>query len=328
MQGEAEAEIIFKKGDAEARAMNVKAEAFQEYNQAAVIDKLLTGLPEIVRALATPLRKVDKITIVSTGNGGTTGMHKLTGDMTEIAAQVPALFEALSGMPMSELLSKVRKIGDKAPPGRAARGVRGRSGVVGATRRGGTGTGVTHGSPRTRRDARPREPERSDRPRGRSREDDQAGDPRHGEPAAAGEDAGGHLDGRSAPAAEEAVGARGQGRGVDAQGGARGRQGAGRPRAGGAGALPELHEARRGLHAPGRGPAAAGGHAAQGARAARSEAQRGAREKRSAARAAPPRARARQGERRAAAPADRSTVAGFDRMQQKVQRSEAVSQAT
>src|SRR6476619_1720092 len=58
-QGEAEAEIIFKKGDAEARAMNVKAEAFQEYNQAAVLDKLLTGLPEIVRALATPVNKVD-----------------------------------------------------------------------------------------------------------------------------------------------------------------------------------------------------------------------------------------------------------------------------
>src|SRR5712692_5657670 len=113
-QGEAEAEIIFKKGDAEARAMNVKAEAFQEYNQAAVIDKLLTGLPDIVRALATPLSQVDKITIVSTGNGASTGLHKLTGDMTEIAAQVPALFEALSGMPMSDLLSKVRKIGDKA----------------------------------------------------------------------------------------------------------------------------------------------------------------------------------------------------------------------
>ena len=94
--------------------MNVKAEAFQEYNQAAVVDKLLTGLPEIVRALAAPLSNVDKITIVSTGNGGTTGMHKLTGDITEIAAQVPALFEALSGMPMSDLLSKVRKIGDKA----------------------------------------------------------------------------------------------------------------------------------------------------------------------------------------------------------------------
>jgi flotillin len=114
-QGEAEAEIIFKKGDAEARAMNVKAEAFQEYNQAAVIDKLLTGLPAVVEALATPLSKVDKITIVSTGNGNSAGIHKLTGDMTEIAAQVPALFEALSGTPLSDLLSKVRKIGDKAP---------------------------------------------------------------------------------------------------------------------------------------------------------------------------------------------------------------------
>jgi flotillin len=115
MRGEAEADIIFKKGDAEARAMNVKAEAFQEYNQAAVIDKLLTSLPEIVQAIASPLNKVDKITIVSTGNGTSSGLHKLTGDMTEIAAQVPALFEALSGTPMSELLSKVRKIGDKAP---------------------------------------------------------------------------------------------------------------------------------------------------------------------------------------------------------------------
>jgi flotillin len=32
-----------------------------------------------------------------------------------MAAQVPALFETLSGMQFSELLSKVRLIGDKAP---------------------------------------------------------------------------------------------------------------------------------------------------------------------------------------------------------------------
>src|SRR5213082_2205204 len=114
-QGEAEAEIIFKKGEAEAKAMNIKAEAFQEYNQAAVIDKLFTGLPDVVRALAEPLSKVDKVTIVSTGNGDAAGAYKLTGDVTRIAAQVPALFEALSGMQMSDLLSKVRMIGDKAP---------------------------------------------------------------------------------------------------------------------------------------------------------------------------------------------------------------------
>jgi flotillin len=113
-QGEAEAEIIFKKGDAEARAMNVKAEAFQEYNQAAVLDKLITGLPDVVRALSEPLSKVDKITVVSTGNGAAAGAYKVTGDITRIAAQVPALFEALSGMQMSDLLGKVRLIGDKA----------------------------------------------------------------------------------------------------------------------------------------------------------------------------------------------------------------------
>ena len=121
-QGEAEAEIIFKKGDAEARAMNVKAEAFQEYNQAAVVDKLLTGLPEVVRALAAPLSQIDKVTIVSTGNGDAAGAYKLTGDMTKIAAQVPALFEALSGMKMSELLAKVRLIGDNTgQPDKAAK---------------------------------------------------------------------------------------------------------------------------------------------------------------------------------------------------------------
>jgi flotillin len=114
-QGEAEAEIIFKKGDAEARAMNVKAEAFQEYNQAAVLDKLISGLPEVVRALSEPLSKVDKVTIVSTGNGDAAGAYKLTGDITKIAAQIPALFEALSGMQVSELLGKVRQIGDAAP---------------------------------------------------------------------------------------------------------------------------------------------------------------------------------------------------------------------
>src|SRR6201995_4208017 len=112
-QGEAEAEIIFKKGEAEAKAMNVKAEAYQEFNQAAILDKLITNMPEVVRALAAPLANVDKITIVSTGNGTSSGMHKVTGDITQMAAQIPALFETLSGMPMNELFSKVRTIGEQ-----------------------------------------------------------------------------------------------------------------------------------------------------------------------------------------------------------------------
>ena len=88
--------------------MNVKAEAYQEYNQAAVIDKLITNMPEIVKALASPLANIDKITIVSTGNGNDRRHeqdHRRHGGM---AAQIPALFETLSGMKISELLSKMQ----------------------------------------------------------------------------------------------------------------------------------------------------------------------------------------------------------------------------
>src|SRR6266571_578038 len=109
-KGLAEAEIIRAKGEAEADAMKVKAAAFHEYNQAAVLDKLLTGMPEIVRAIAEPLSKVDKVTIVSTGGNGTgngLGASRLTGDIVNMVAQVPALFELLSGTRISDLMSRV-----------------------------------------------------------------------------------------------------------------------------------------------------------------------------------------------------------------------------
>src|ERR1700742_3862384 len=108
LQGEAEANIIFQKGEAEAKAMNVKAEAYQEWSQAAVVDKLITNMADVVPAMAEPLSKVDKITIVSTGNDGATGANKLTGDMMKIASQVPALFEALSGMNLHDLMANVK----------------------------------------------------------------------------------------------------------------------------------------------------------------------------------------------------------------------------
>jgi flotillin len=107
-QGEAEASIIFQKGEAEAKAMNVKAEAYQEWTQAAVVDRLIANMADVVRAMAEPLGKVDKITIVSTGNENNIGANKLTGEMTKIAAQVPALFEALSGMNLQDLMGNIK----------------------------------------------------------------------------------------------------------------------------------------------------------------------------------------------------------------------------
>ncbi len=108
-RGLAEAEVIRAKGEAEADAMKVKAAAFHEYNQAAVLDKLLTGMPEIVRAIAEPLSKVDKVTIVSTGSDNSHGMgaSRITGDVMNMVAQVPALFELLSGTRIGDLMNRV-----------------------------------------------------------------------------------------------------------------------------------------------------------------------------------------------------------------------------
>src|SRR5439155_11580531 len=115
-KGLAEAEVIRAKGEAEADAMKVKAAAFHEYNQAAVLDKLLTGMPEIVRAIAEPLSKVDKVTIVSTGASDSSnglGASRLTGDIVNMVAQVPALFELLSGTRIGDLMSRVPALANK-----------------------------------------------------------------------------------------------------------------------------------------------------------------------------------------------------------------------
>ncbi len=131
-QGLAEAEVIRAKGEAEAEAMRVKAAAYHEYNQAAVMDKLLTSLPEVVRALAEPLSKVDKVTIVSTGNNNGTGLgaSRLTQDIVNMVAQAPALFEALTGQKISDLMSHVPVMNGAGQDGVGVNGSNGNSAVT------------------------------------------------------------------------------------------------------------------------------------------------------------------------------------------------------
>jgi flotillin len=110
LQGTAEAEIVRAKGQAEADAMHLRAEAFQEYNQAAVLDKLIGSMPEVVRALSQSLASVDKITVVSTGDGRNPGVSQITGEVAKMVAQVPELFETLTGMRVNELMDRLQGI--------------------------------------------------------------------------------------------------------------------------------------------------------------------------------------------------------------------------
>ena len=115
LQGTAEAEIVRAKGQAEADAMHQRAEAYQEYSQAAVLDKLITGMPEVVRALAQSLASVDKITVVSTGDGRSQGVSQITGEVSKMVAQVPELFETLTGQKVSELMTRLRALDAPTP---------------------------------------------------------------------------------------------------------------------------------------------------------------------------------------------------------------------
>lgn len=114
VQGMAEAEIIAAKGDAEAKALQTKAGAYQEFNQAAVLDRLLGEMPDVVRALAEPLTKVDKITVISTGadgNGQGTGVNRVATDVTTMLAQFPAMLESLTGVKLDDLLKTIPQTG-------------------------------------------------------------------------------------------------------------------------------------------------------------------------------------------------------------------------
>jgi flotillin len=126
VRGIAEAEIVRAKGEAEAKAMHVKAAAFLDYNQAAIVDRIVGVLPQVVASLAQPLSNVDKITVVSTGaDGGSSGagVSRVTADIAQMAAQAPALVEALTGVDVAKLIQGVPAIRQEPATNGRATGV-------------------------------------------------------------------------------------------------------------------------------------------------------------------------------------------------------------
>ena len=109
LRGEAEADAIRARGLAEAEAMERKAEAWKEYGQAALIEQLFESLPKVAEAIAQPLSKTEKIVMISGGSGDSGGMgaSRITHDVTNIIAQLPAVVEALTG---ADLLGTLRNL--------------------------------------------------------------------------------------------------------------------------------------------------------------------------------------------------------------------------
>jgi len=116
-RGLAQAEVIRAQGFAEAEAMEKKAAAWQEYNQAAIIQQLIEALPQVAAAISQPLAQTDRIVIINSGNDGAGGASKLTADVTNIIAQVPATIEALTGIDLEQALKSLPGIGQKPGDG-------------------------------------------------------------------------------------------------------------------------------------------------------------------------------------------------------------------
>ncbi len=106
-RGLAEAAVIEAQGKATASAMQAKAESFKQYNEAAVIEMIVRVLPEVAGKISEPLSKTEKIVIINSGNGPGGGASKLTGDVTQIIAQLPPVLESLTGVKFEKLLEQV-----------------------------------------------------------------------------------------------------------------------------------------------------------------------------------------------------------------------------
>ncbi len=105
-EGMADVEIIREKGKAEAEAMMKKAEAYKQYNDAAVSQMIIDKLPELARAISEPLSKTEKIVIVDNGGGQGKGAAKVSGYVTDILSTLPETVNALTGINLMDIFNK------------------------------------------------------------------------------------------------------------------------------------------------------------------------------------------------------------------------------
>src|SRR6266540_2217623 len=122
------------KGEAEAKALALRAEAYRQFNDAAVIQTVLSMLPEIVRAAAEPMANIRDLTVIST-DGASDVVKSATRTVTEAGAVV----KGLTGLDVPALIgSAMGSHGDEGGGGGPGRG---RGGGGGGTGSGGIGGG-------------------------------------------------------------------------------------------------------------------------------------------------------------------------------------------
>nr|XP_022320506.1 flotillin-1-like isoform X2 [Crassostrea virginica] len=101
VKGEAEAFAVEAKAKAEAEQMAKKADAWKDYQDAAMVDMILETLPKMAAEISAPLCKAKKITMVSSGKGDV-GAAKLSGEVLTLMEKMPHVVENLTGINISK----------------------------------------------------------------------------------------------------------------------------------------------------------------------------------------------------------------------------------
>jgi len=104
-KGLAEAAVIQAQGEAMAEAMRKKAEAWEKYGEAAIVQTIAELLPQLAKNVAEPLSRIEKMVVVNSGSGGG-GASKITKDVTDIIAQLPPVVEGLTGIDLAKMIQK------------------------------------------------------------------------------------------------------------------------------------------------------------------------------------------------------------------------------
>lgn len=102
-KGTAEAEVIRLRGLAEAEAKQKLAEAFEKYGEAAVLDIIVKMLPELAAKISEPLKSIDSLTVVDTGNGA--GAARLSNYVTSLMATAPEMLKSVSGIDINQMVT-------------------------------------------------------------------------------------------------------------------------------------------------------------------------------------------------------------------------------
>merc|ERR1719468_587592 len=98
--GGAEARAVEAVGRAEAESMRLKASAYKQYGDAAVMSLVLEALPSIAAEVAAPLAKTDEIVLIGGSNNTTNEINKLVGTL-------PPAIQALTGVDITGAIGKI-----------------------------------------------------------------------------------------------------------------------------------------------------------------------------------------------------------------------------